>query len=176
MNPPLSSPQAPPDPAASRPLLGGTVAISADVFGPNIPVPATPASKRVREATATETADTPGSTTSSVAAGASPHKKTRPKASKKGASGPDLDSMGLDELLQHVKHLTAEVERLNKANSQLKAVNKKLVDALPKQRVEPAPRSAALRRDDNDGSRRCNLVPELASSSASSAPCSCFPG
>ncbi|KAL9935262.1 hypothetical protein V8E36_005610 [Tilletia maclaganii] len=123
---------APPESAAARPLLGGTVAISADVFGPNIPVPTTPATKRVREDTATATADTPDSTTSSVAAGESPHKKTRPKAAKKGARGPELDSMGFDELLQHVKHLTAEVERLNKANSQLQTVNKKLVDALPK--------------------------------------------
>ncbi|KAK0532804.1 hypothetical protein OC835_003217 [Tilletia horrida] len=120
----MSSPPSPSPPIVpvARHTLGGPASTAPDVFGPKVLVPETP--KRARESIAANV-DTPASTTSSVAAGASPRKKN--KGTKKPAiSGEDVDTMDVGALRALLKTTLVQLEQSQLMNKKLSAALAKL--------------------------------------------------
>ncbi|KAL9939030.1 hypothetical protein V8E36_001843 [Tilletia maclaganii] len=124
---------------AARPTLGGPASIGTDVFGPKTTIavnaangleavtasvtaaPTSPA-KRGRSSDESMVMDTPGSTTSSVAAGASPHKQVKQRRSVKSTlpSDDEIDAMSLESMRALLKTFAVQ---LNQAQVTITSLN-----------------------------------------------------
>ncbi|KAL9934593.1 hypothetical protein V8E36_006368 [Tilletia maclaganii] len=142
--PPIPMPSPSPSPSvtsspAARPTLGRPASIGTDVFGPKQTIAATAAggpktataavaaaptspAKRGRNSDDSMVMDTPGSTTSSVAAGASPRKQVKQRRSAKSSlpSDDEIDAMSLESMRALLKTFAVQ---LNQAQVTIKSLN-----------------------------------------------------